>query len=316
MKEKILIEQINDTLFQLDLGYGGIAGHTAGYIMKDRDVALIETGTNAAVPLYLEALKKLDIEKDQVRYVIVTHVHLDHAGGAGQLLTELPAATLVLHPSGAKHLVDPEKLIASARGVYGEQYDALFGTIIPVPAQRVTPFQEGMTLSLGKRTLALYYSPGHAFHHLVIHSPVDAGVFSGDAAGLFLHIFREFGLEYLILTTTPTQFEPKLMKETLSLIESLQPQSIFYTHFGPSNQPKTLIKRACDLVDLYLEMGREASEKENALEYLTWKMRDFHYNELTSAGVPGEHPFRKRLEMDFGLNAAGILHHLRKNVAA
>lgn len=312
MKEKSRINEINQTLWGIDLCYNEIYGHTSGYILKDRVTAIIETGTNGAVPIILDALDVLAIDRSQVRYVIGTHVHLDHAGGSGQLLANLPEARMIVHPSGAKHLINPEKLIKSARGVYGKRYDQLFGEIHPVPEEKVMQFHEGMEISLGDRSISLFYSPGHAFHHIIVHSPVDRGIFSGDAAGLLFPAFRIFGLEFLMLTTTPTQFEPELMKKTITLMKDLHPESIFFTHFGPSSQASILLQRARELVDIYVELGKEAQKEENPSLNLTGKLRNFHQDELTRHGVQADHPALRNLETDFELNSAGILYYLNK----
>jgi len=302
--------EIADSLFCLDLRYNEIENHSSAYIIRDRATAIVETGTSHGVPVLLDALDTLSIRRNDVRFILVSHVHLDHAGGAGALLRECPGAQLVVHPSGARHLIDPEKLAASARAVYGPRFDRLFGELEPAPENRVLRMHEGMKLELGTRTLEFYDAPGHAYHHMIIHSPLDRGIFSGDAGGLLFPAFNVGEFEYSIISTSPTQFDPILMKKTLARMESLKPLSLYYTHFGPSAQAPGHLARAAALVDAYIAMASSIPAVDSSLSSLIALLREFHHREL--GAIPGNGSLPVLLENDIELNARGLLYYMKK----
>jgi glyoxylase-like metal-dependent hydrolase (beta-lactamase superfamily II) len=160
-------------------------GHAAAHIIVESGrAAFVDVGTNASVPYLLSALAELGIEREAVDYVLLTHVHLDHAGGAGALMRELPHAVAVLHPRGAPHMIDPTRLIAGSRAVYGERLEALYGTLLPIPAERVRVVEDGERLTLGGRTLELIHVPGHALHHYAVIDEAHASIFAGDTFGI------------------------------------------------------------------------------------------------------------------------------------
>jgi glyoxylase-like metal-dependent hydrolase (beta-lactamase superfamily II) len=210
-------------------------GLAACYILRGRDsAAVVETGHVHAVPRVLAALQQLGIARPAVSHVIVTHVHLDHAGGAGALMRELPQATLVAHPRGARHLVDPAKLWAGTIQVYGEEATrALYGEPIPVPAARVVEAPDGFTLDLGARPLRFLDAPGHARHHFVVLDEVTRGFFTGDSFGLS---YRQADGgprgPFFFVSTTPVQFDPPALHATLDRMLAEKPERVYVTHFG------------------------------------------------------------------------------------
>jgi glyoxylase-like metal-dependent hydrolase (beta-lactamase superfamily II) len=206
----------------------------ASYVVRGRDAAaVIETGHAGAVPRILAAIDGAGIPRAQVAYVVVTHVHLDHAGGAGALLRELPGAVLVVHPRGARHLVDPTKLWAGTAAVYGEaRTHALYGAPIPIPAERVVEAADGHTVDLGGRRLRMLDAPGHAKHHLVVVDEGSRGVFTGDAFGLSYREADSARGPFFFPTTTPVQLDPPALRATLERIVAERPERLYLTHFG------------------------------------------------------------------------------------
>lgn len=206
----------------------------AAYLVRGRRAAaVVETGNAAAVPRILAAIDAAGIPREEVRHVVVTHVHLDHAGGAGALMQALPNATLVAHPRGARHLVDPAKLWAGTVAVYGaEATQRLYGDPIPIPAARVVEAPDGFALDLGARPLRLLDAPGHAKHHLVVLDEVTRGFFTGDAFGLSYRQDDTARGPFFFPTTTPVQLDPPALLATQARMLAERPERLYLTHFG------------------------------------------------------------------------------------
>jgi glyoxylase-like metal-dependent hydrolase (beta-lactamase superfamily II) len=210
-------------------------GLAACYVLRGRDsAAVVETGHIHAVPRVLAALEQLGLAREAVSHVIVTHVHLDHAGGAGALMQALPRATLVAHPRGARHLIDPARLWAGTVGVYGEEATrALYGEPIPVAAERVVEAPDGFALDLGARPLRFLDAPGHAKHHFVVFDEASRGFFTGDSFGLS---YRDTdggpNGPFFFVSTTPVQFDPAALHATLDRMLAERPERVYLTHFG------------------------------------------------------------------------------------
>ena len=210
-------------------------GLAASHLVVDSGrAAFVDTGPAPAASRLLRALDEVGVAREQVDYVFLTHVHLDHAGGAGQLMQALPNAKAVLHPRGAPHMVDPSKLIAGSVEVYGEaMYGKLYGEMLPVPAERIVLTEDGSRLQLGARTFEFIDAPGHARHH---HCPIDLDhrdVYAGDNFGICYHDLDTAAGPFMLPTTTPVQFEPDAMHRTIDRLLSYRPQRILQTHFGP-----------------------------------------------------------------------------------
>ncbi len=196
-------------------------------------ICIIETGTSLNVPIVLQAIHSLGISSDDVTYVIPTHVHLDHAGGAGALMQACSNARLIVHPRGAAHLIDPEKLITATKLVYGDtRFAQLYGEIIPVPTERVSVAEDGFKLDIGNRVLEFIDTPGHALHHYCVIDEMSSGVFSGDTFGIAYPSLTTDEGPFIFATTTPTQFDPISLLKSIDRIINRQPESIYLTHFG------------------------------------------------------------------------------------
>lgn len=209
-------------------------GHAAAHIVQHGGrAAFVDVGTNYSVPYLLAALDALGIEREAVDYLLLTHVHLDHAGGAGELMRQLPNATAVLHPRGAPHMIDPAKLIVGSRAVYGdERFRLLYGDIVPIPAERVRATRDGDTVSLAGRQLEILHTPGHALHHQVFVDRAHACMFTGDTFGLSYRELDSPQGAFIIPTTTPTQFDPEQLIASVDRLLSYAPEAMYLMHFS------------------------------------------------------------------------------------
>ena len=209
-------------------------GHAAAHIVQHGGrAAFVDVGTNDSVPHLLAALEALGIERAAVDYLLLTHVHLDHAGGAGLLLQELPNATAVLHPRGAPHMIAPAKLVAGAQAVYGaERFQRLYGRIVPIPAERVRVTQDGDGLSLAGRQLEILHTPGHALHHQVFVDRAHACMFTGDTFGLSYRELDSPRGAFIVPTTTPTQFDPEQLIASIDRLLAYSPEAMYLMHFS------------------------------------------------------------------------------------
>lgn len=283
-------------------------------IVEGDRVAIVDTGTNYSTPNVLAALRELGRGPNDVDAVILTHVHLDHAGGAGSLMRELPRAQLWVHPRGAQHMIDPAKLIAGSKAVYGDAaYDALYGDLIPIPAERVRTFEDGESAQLAGRRLEFLHTPGHALHHQSIHDTVARVVFTGDTFGLSYRELDTAHGPFVVPTTTPTQFDPEQLLSSVARIAALQPRAVCMTHFSRVEHVPRL---AVDL-DLQIrafvdiaQRNRTASEPERAM---TNEMRALWLERLRAHGCTlSETEIDRVLGDDLRLNVQGLMAWLER----
>jgi glyoxylase-like metal-dependent hydrolase (beta-lactamase superfamily II) len=202
-------------------------------IVEGGRAAFVDVGTNHSVPRLLAALEALGLAREAVDYLLLTHVHLDHAGGAGALLRELPNARAVIHPRGAAHLIDPAKLIKASIAVYGEStYRSLYGELVPIPAERVRMMRDGERIDLAGRELLTIDTPGHALHHYSIVDVANRNVFTGDTFGLSYRELDTAAGAFAVPTTTPTQFDPDQLIASIDRILGYAPQSAYLMHYS------------------------------------------------------------------------------------
>lgn len=217
----------------VDTGYWRPRLDASHLIVQGGRAAFVDTGTSHSVPALLGALAAKGLAPEAVDYIFLTHIHLDHAGGAGALAAKLPNAKVVVQPRGAQHLAAPEKLIAGTKAVYGEErYAELYGEIVPVAAERIIATEDGQRLSLAGRPFEFIHTPGHALHHHCIVDLDTRGVFTGDTFGLSYREFDVDGRSFILTTTTPTHFDPVALKASMARIMSYAPAAAFLTHYG------------------------------------------------------------------------------------
>ena len=206
----------------------------ASHLIVERGrAAFVDVGTNYSVPRLLDTLEQKNIAPADVDYVILTHVHLDHAGGAGLLMRQLQNAKLIVHPRGAPHMIDPEVLIAGATAVYGAaEIQRSYGSLVPVPAERVVEAGEGFVVDLAGRELLCLDTPGHARHHICIYDARSRGFFTGDTFGLSYREFDTVKGAFILPTSTPVQFEPDALRLSIQRMLEREPTQMFLTHYS------------------------------------------------------------------------------------
>ena len=285
----------------------------ACYLLETDDaVALIEVGTNASVERILKVLESRGRSPDEVSHVIVTHVHLDHAGGAGELMARLPNAQFVVHPRGARHMIDPSRLEASARGVYGDEaFDAMYGTLRPVPEHRVITMEDGQSLSVGNRPLLFMDTPGHARHHFCIWDERTKGWFTGDTFGVSYRDFDTQNGHFIFPTTTPIQFDPPALITSIDRMLEQSPQNMYLTHYGRVQNVSELACRMKAGVQQLVEIAETHVADDNRTQSIQTAIIDWLYTGARDHGVTlPEMRVREILQIDVFLNTQGVEYWL------
>ncbi len=297
-----------DGVYGIDTGFFRPNFDAAYLVVENGRAAFIDVGTNYAVPRLLDVLFELNLDVADVDHVILTHVHLDHAGGAGALIAKLPNARAVIHPRGAPHMIDPARLIAGATAVYGaDEMERSYGPLQPIDEVRVDIAADNHTVDLAGRPLLCIDSPGHARHHMVIHDAKSRSFFTGDTFGLS---YREFDTErgpFILPTTSPVQFEPDALHASIDRMLSFDPEQMFLTHFGRvTDVPRcaadlhTQIDRMVEIVRTHAHDADRHDRIKDALGALYVGRSMAHGCALSSAEV------RELLAMDIELNAQGL----------
>lgn len=297
-----------DGIHAVDSGYVRPRLDAIHLLVERGRAAVVDTGTSGSVPRVLEALALLDVPRRAVDWILVTHVHLDHAGGAGALLRHLPAARVVVHPRGARHLHDPAKLVAGTRAVYGEaEFDRLYGEIVPVPESRTVIAEDGLRLELAGRELVFFHTAGHARHHYAIHDPASRSVFAGDTFGISYREFDVAGREFIFPTSTPTQFDPEAAHASVERIADLAPAQVFVTHYSRIGHVADHAATLHRLLDRYVELAVRAAGAPDRAAALRDAMEALLLAEARRHGVTlGDDDIRTLLGMDIDLNAQGL----------
>lgn len=281
----------------------------ACYLMEqDGEIAIIETGIKSTVDRILAILVEKNISPGQVKYVIPTHVHLDHAGGVGLLMQTLPAAKLVIHPFGARHMIDPSKLQAGAIAVYGEDvFKATYGDLIPVNESDMILAEDKFELSLGSRTLTFYDTPGHARHHFCIYDSLSEGIFTGDTFGLAYKELEQENKPFIFPTSTPVQFDPEAMKLSIKRLMELKPRKLFLTHYGMVDATSYIETEMIEQIDAYVEISMKHKNSENRSQEIAADLLEYLISRKQKQGFEfDEQLARKVLSSDVTLNAQGL----------
>lgn len=319
MKNDFIIDQ-GEGIYTIDTGYQR-SGLVASHLMHHNGrYAFIDVGTSSCLASLRAAMEELDIRPDQVDYVMVTHVHLDHAGAAGSLMRELPQARLVVHPRGARHMIDPSKLIAGASAVYGEEkLKQTIGEILPVAADRVIEAGDEMSLSLGGRELLFLDTAGHARHHYCIYDERSRGCYTGDTFGLSYAPLSVDGRSFMFPTTTPIQFDPKALHQSIDRLMSFKPEKMFLTHFGclldPGQAASQLHQKIDDFVQIVMAIESIDGPHCHALVYKG--LKKYLLASLTEFGCQlSEAEILTYMDFDLDLNAQGLCYWLQQDRAS
>jgi len=270
--------------------------------------AFVDTGTTHSVPLLLAALEAKGLERAQVDWVFVTHVHLDHAGGAGALMAALPNATAVLHPRGARHMSEPGKLIEGSKAVYGEEaFNRLYGEIRPIPRERIRIADDGDKLSLADREFEFIHTEGHARHHYCIVDPAAAAIFTGDCFGISYRELDTAAGPFIFPTTTPVQFDPEAAHATIRRLLSYKPERAFLTHFSGVSAPAALAPQLHRDLDEYVRIAVARRDDDDPEASIRDALRDWMFARLDEHGFDPDPAMRDEvLRMDLALNAQGL----------
>lgn len=299
-----------DGITALDAGYVRPALAASHLIVEDGRAAFVDTGTTHSVPRLLAALAERGLAPESVEYLFLTHVHLDHAGGAGALLHRLPHARVVVHPRGAAHLVDPTRLVAATKTVYGEAaFARLYGELLPVPPDRLVTTDEALVLSLGQRRFRFLDTPGHALHHVAILDEGSGAAFTGDTFGISYREFDVGGQPFVFPTTTPSQFDPEQLKQSINRIAALALPAVFLTHYGRITDIARHAASLCRQIDALVAIAERAMAElpGNREAAIAGSMTDYFAAELERHGYAGEAAERHRLlTPDVELNAQGL----------
>lgn len=303
--------------FAEDLGHGVYAVDTgfhrerfdAAYLMVGEGrAAFVDTGPNPALPRLLATLDALGLARDAVDWVIPTHVHLDHAGGAGALMQALPTATLLVHPRGARHLIDPSRLYAGALAVYGQaEMDRSYGTLVPIPAERVRTTQDEQVLAWAGRQLRIIDTPGHALHHHCLWDETSRGWFTGDTFGLSYREFDTARGPWIVPTSTPVQFDPVALEASVRRLLDADPACMYLTHFGAVRDVPRLGALQLSLLQSMVEIGRRCPPGPDRHDALKQGLADLYLDSLAEHGCKlGRGPTTELMAMDIELNAQGM----------
>ena len=270
--------------------------------------AFVDTGTTRSLPNLLHALDAKGIDRADVDWVLTTHVHLDHAGGAGALMQALPNARCAIHPRGARHLVDPAKLIAGSMVVYGEErYRALYDEIVPIDASRVLVAEDGARIMLGMRELELIHTPGHALHHYCVIDAANELAFTGDTFGLSYRDFDVDGRAFIIPTTTPVHFDPQALCQSVDRLMAYRPRSMFLTHYAEVTELERLARELKERVVAFADLGLRYREARDRADKLRQGMFAMMSGWLDAHGFPRDDAKRHwLLDDDIELNCQGI----------
>jgi glyoxylase-like metal-dependent hydrolase (beta-lactamase superfamily II) len=302
------ITALGREVFQIDTRMAGYEGITAGYLIRSDRPCLVETGTAPSAPVVRDALARVGIGADDLATVVVTHIHLDHAGGAGDIAAMFPAARIVVHQRGARHLADPSRLMAGARQVYGNALDRLFGVLAPVPADRIVALGDTATIDLGGgRHLDSYYSPGHAKHHVGLIDSDSGDLYTGDAAGVYIPETAD-----LRPATPPPDFDLDTALGSLRTFAALQPSRLLFSHYGPVSEVAEILDRSAEEIQVWVEQTRQARAAGLDLDHAVAMVRE-RTNARYAALRPDADPaLATRVERISGtsLNVAGIMHWL------
>jgi glyoxylase-like metal-dependent hydrolase (beta-lactamase superfamily II) len=307
------ITGLGHDVFQIDTKMAGYDGITAGYLIRGSRPCLVDTGTAPSAPVVRTALDALGIGPADLATIVVTHIHLDHAGGTGDMAANYPGAEIVVHERGARHLADPGRLMASARRVYGDSLDRLFGELAPTPADRIRAVDEVGRIDLGDgRRLDSHYSPGHARHHVGLLDSVSGDLYVGDAAGVYLPETGD-----VRPATPPPDFDLDRALGSLRKFGTLRPTRLLFSHYGPVNAADETLRRSAEEMLVWVDETRRARGTGAGLDHAVAMVAERTRQRYAAFRDDGNQA-AARLERLSGTpgNVAGIMHWLDKSEPA
>ncbi|MBA3336449.1 MAG: MBL fold metallo-hydrolase [Chloroflexia bacterium] len=249
-----LATRLEDGIWQIDLNFQGRSGVVAAYLLAGAgEVVLIETGPSSTLPALLAGIAAAGFTPEELTGLLVTHIHLDHAGAAGVLIRRYPHLTVGVHPVGAPHLIDPARLLASATRIYQERMDSLWGEVAPIPAERVVALADGQLLPVAGRSLQVIHTPGHASHHVAFFDLESQSIFTGDVGGV-----RIQGTRYVCPPTPPPDLDPASWAESVARLRALGARRLYLTHFGGFDDVAEHLDQLIPNLTGFVALGRAA----------------------------------------------------------
>ncbi|WP_310740439.1 MBL fold metallo-hydrolase [Microbispora sp. H10885] len=300
------VTPLGGEVYEIDTRMAGYSGITAGYLILGDRPCLVETGTSTSAPVVRDALSSLGVGPDDLATVVVTHIHLDHAGGVGDIAAYYPSAEIVVHEKGARHLADPSRLMASAKMVWGDKLDVLFGALTPTDAARIRALGDTGTIDLGGgRTLASHYSPGHAKHHVGLLDSLTGDLYVGDAAGVYLPETGD-----LRPATPPPDFDLDVALDSIALFSALTPQRLLFSHYGPVNDVPSILERSAEELRVWVDLTRRAHADGMEFDHAVAMVRDRTRERYAALRADDATAERFELLSEAASNVAGIIHWL------
>jgi glyoxylase-like metal-dependent hydrolase (beta-lactamase superfamily II) len=300
-------QELGDGIFCIEAMYQRPGLASCYLLQQDGVAAVIDTGTYHTVANILKLIEQQGLQPEQIKYVMPTHVHLDHAGGVGELMQLLPEAELVVHPFGSRHMIDPRKLQASATAVYGEdKFREDFGQLKAVPEQRVIEATDGFSIDLNGRRLLFLDTPGHARHHYCVYDEKSNGFFTGDSFGVSYREFDNHNGQFIFAPSTPVQFDPDAWHKTIDRLMSYSPEQMYLTHYCRITDLARMADMLHQCLDAYVELCRSVT-KENRYEQLKAGLLNIYLNQLKQhdCTLPLERQ-QELLSLDLDINAQGL----------
>ncbi len=301
------VQSLEHGVHVVDTGFHRPLFDASFLIVEAGRAAFVDTGTNFAVPRLLAALADLGLAPDAVDYVIPTHVHLDHAGGVGLLMQSLPCAKVLVHPRGARHMIDPSALYEGALAVYGQaEMQRSYGTLVGVEADRVVATSDDMIVRLGGRPLRFIDTPGHARHHHCIWDERSRGWFTGDTFGLSYRDFDTAQGPWITSTSTPVQFDPVALSQSIERLLAADPDWMYLTHFGRVGEAPRLAGLLIEQVDAMVQLAQSLRDVAGRHESLKAGLADIYRTRVQRHGVADVDAAMGLLALDIELNAQGL----------
>ncbi|MFD0905144.1 MBL fold metallo-hydrolase [Actinomadura sediminis] len=305
------ITPLGGDVYEIDTRMAGYSGITAGYLILGDRPCLVEPGTSGSAPVVEAALRELGVGADDLATVVVTHIHLDHAGGVGDIARMYPRAEVVVHEKGARHLADPSRLMRSARMVYGDSLDTLFGELKPTDAARIRAVEETGTIDLGGgRRLESHHSPGHAKHHVGLMDSQTGDLYVGDAAGVYIPETAD-----VRPATPPPDFDLDTTLASLGKFRALGPQRLLFAHYGPVTEVEDTLERSAEELRVWVDHVKDARDQgldlDHAVAMVVERTRDRYA--VSRPDVDPEIAAKYEVLSSAESNVAGIMHALDRH---
>lgn len=312
-ESELLQRHPDQDVVAIDTFTGGMSNVTAGFLLTTQRPALIETGPALAVDAVLNGLAEVGMTGDELALIVLTHIHLDHAGGAGDVAAAFPNAEVVVCDVGARHLHEPSRLNASARQVYGPLHDTIYGDCTPIAADRIRAVEDGEVLNLGAgRTLEVMYTPGHAKHHIGLFDPDTGALFSGDSVGVKLP-----GMTTIRPATPPADFHLDAALASLAAYRERDPARLFLTHYGPVDPAMESLDEAEERLRLWAATAEAAWHESTELDHVAETLAARFAEEMDATAIADDPDGIQRLELLSGArsNAAGLIRYFERRDA-